>query len=286
MSDSTTLVCMLCVGDAEPISSLAFRSIRRNYSGSILIGYVNEADVSFAKHDGQVQFVDLSSKLYISGGEYRGFQDPVFYQIVKLKWELLLCALDMDYENVIYSDLDVLWLRNAAETIKETFRKFTSVEVLIQSFTRGSELPCLCMGFVAFRAGNRMKEFIELCKSTHIDMAKTNQMLGDDEVISKVFQDMNYPGWIRELPQSTFPTGNLYPLFLKHFKFRKMAGINPYILHLNFVVGIENKILLLKYLNISSFLALESIKPQIIIHVVKRLMRKRFLRRRKFTSNS
>ena len=46
-----TLVCMLVVGNAEPLSSIAFQSIRNKYFGPILIGYVDKSDILFAEHD-------------------------------------------------------------------------------------------------------------------------------------------------------------------------------------------------------------------------------------------
>ena len=270
---------MLVVGNAEPLSSIAFQSIRSKYFGPILIGYVDKSDILFAEHDLLVERYDLRSSLKISNTSYVGIQDPDFFQVVLLKWELLLRALSLGYENVIYTDLDVLWLQDVVATVEETFKSFSSIEILIQSFTRGTELPCLCMGFLCLRTNLKTQEFIKLCQNTHIAMAKSNPMLGDDEVVSQVFQDMNYPGWIRELPQSTFPTGNLYPLYLRHLRFRKMARVYPYIIHLNFVVGLDNKLLLLKYLKLASYLELGFTKPPHLFEIGKRKIKQKLFRK-------
>jgi hypothetical protein len=140
------------------------------------------------------------------------------------------------------------------------------------------------MGFVALRVSDKNKELIKLCQRTHKEVAIHTPMFGDDEVISQVFQDLNYPGWIRELPQSTFPTGNLYPLFIRHLRFRKMAQIEPYIVHLNYVVGFDNKVLLLTYLRLFSFLELKSIKLTYFFKAVVRLIKVR-IRQVVFKSN-
>ena len=277
MNNRTTLVCMLVVGNAEPLSSIAFQSIRNRFSGVVLIGHISKSDVAFSEQDPNVEYLDLSSKLHFEEDTYRGFQDPSFYQIVKLKWELIIHALSMGFDNVIYTDLDLLWLRDAADTIERTFQKFTSIEILIQSFTRGTELPCLCMGFVALRVNKRNQEFVELCQRTHENIAVKNPMIGDDEVVSQVFQDLNYPSWIRELPQSTFPTGNIYPLYIKHLRFRKMARVHPYVFHLNYVVGIENKLLLLVYLKYFAFLKIDSINIITQLKIFIRILRKKIL---------
>jgi hypothetical protein len=275
---------MLVIGNAEPLASIAFRSIRKRFSGQMLIGYVDKSDVIFAEQDPLVDYYDLSDQFDLANSPYRGFQDPVFYEIVSLKWELLRHALDIGYDTVIYSDLDVLWCKDATDTVERTFKMFSSIEVLVQSFTRGSELPCLCMGFVALRVSDKNKELIKLCQKTHKEVAIHTPMFGDDEVISQVFQDLNCPGWIRELPQSTFPTGNLYPLFIRHLRFRKMARIEPYIIHLNYVVGFDNKVLLLTYLRIFSFLELKSIKLNFLFKTVVRLIKVR-IRQVIFRSN-
>ena len=117
MNNRTTLVCMLVVGNAEPLSSIAFQSIRNRFSGVVLIGHVSKSDVAFSEQDPNVEYLDLSSKLHFEEDAYRGFQDPSFYQIVKLKWELIIHALSMGFDNVIYTDLYLFWLRDLVDTI-------------------------------------------------------------------------------------------------------------------------------------------------------------------------
>ena len=277
IKEKKVLVCLLIVGESEPLSSLIINSITENFRGTNLVGFINRRDIDGLYFPPDTLFLDLSSEFQAENREYVGFQTKSFYEIVQLKWSLILNAMNLGYETIIYSDLDVVWLRDAAGAVQETFEKFSEVKILIQSFTRGPVLPCLCMGFVAIRADQQTRDFIELCRDTHRNLFLQNPMIGDDEVVSKLFTDLNYPSWIRELPQSTFPTGNLYPLFLKHYRFRRMEPIKPYLFHFNFVIGMDNKLLLWMYLrifgkfNITSLGALNSLK------VIRRIVQKRLI---------
>jgi len=272
-----SLICLLIVGNSEPMSSIVLKSIVKNSSSRILVGYIDVSDIANLSLPDDTIYFDLSLSLELTGKAYRGFDDSSFFQIVRLKWELISHAMSLSYKTVIYSDLDVIWLRNAAECVEDTFKQFSTPKVLIQSFTRGTELPCLCMGFVALKVDPQTQHFIDLCKKRHTELSTANTMLGDDEVVSQVFRDMDYPGWIRELPQSTFPTGNIYPLYIRHFRFRKMERVRPYILHLNYVVGIESKLLLLIYLKYLSTLKLDSISPKTQLKIFMGTLKKKAL---------
>jgi hypothetical protein len=277
VTNNSTLVCVLIVGNSEPMSSIVLKSIRENSSAPILIGFIKLSDVSNLAVPEDTIFYDLSAELELADKAYRAFNDPIFFQIVRLKWDLISYAMTLGYESVIYTDLDVIWLRNATESIERTFTTFFNPKVLIQSFTRGTELPCLCMGFMALKVEQQTQEFIDLCRTTHRDLAQTNSMLGDDDVVSQVFRDMDYPGWIRELPQSTFPTGNIYPLYIRHFRFRKMERVRPYVLHLNYVVGIESKLLLLIYLKYLTTIKLDHISSKTQLKIFARVLKKKAL---------
>lgn len=271
------LVCLLIVGESEPLSSLIIGGITKNFQGTILVGFINRRDIEGLSLPPDTIFVDLSSEFQAENREYVGFQTKRFYEIVQLKWSLILNAMTLGFETIIYSDLDVVWLRDAAGAVQETFETFSNVKILIQSFTRGPALPCLCMGFVAMRADQQTKDFIELCRDTHKTLILENPMIGDDEVVSKLFTDLNYPSWIRELPQSTFPTGNLYPLFLKHYRFRSMESIKPYLFHFNFVIGMDNKLLLWMYLRIFGKFKISSLGSPNNLKVILRIVRKKVL---------
>ena len=269
------LVCLLIVGKSEPLSSPIIASIAQNFQGSILVGFIDQRDIDELTFPPNTIFADLSSEFQTENREYVGFQSRRFYEIVQLKWSLILNAMNLGFETIIYSDLDVVWLRDAAGSVQETFDKFPQVKVLIQSFTRGPALPCLCMGFVAMRADGQTKDFIELCRDTHRTLFLENPMIGDDEVVSKLFADLSYPSWIRELPQSTFPTGNLYPLFLRHYRFRRMESIRPYLFHFNFVIGMDNKLLLWIYLRTLGKLKIGSLGSRNNLKLLWRIVRKK-----------
>jgi hypothetical protein len=72
-------------------------------------------------------------------------------------------------------------------------------------------------------------------------------MLGDDEVVTRMFVSRNYPAEIVELPQSTFLVGNLVGIFKNSSIFPYLKNPKPFLFHANFAVGLDEKTLLLKY---------------------------------------
>jgi hypothetical protein len=61
-----------------------------------------------------------------------------------------------------------------------------------------------------------------------------------------MYRELNFPSWIKELPQATFPVGSMVNLYSKKNLFPGLKGPSSYIFHANYVVGINNKILLLE----------------------------------------
>ena len=93
-----------------------------------------------------------------------------------------------------------------------------------------------------------LMELWENCQKNHLEGLATNPYLGEDDVITKMYVDLNYPNWIGELPQSSFPVGRMLNLYRKS-SYPGLEMQSPVIFHANFVVGIKNKRLLLRILN-------------------------------------
>ena len=92
----------------------------------------------------------------------------------------------------------------------------------------------------------RNQEFIESCKSYHTEEFGSNNYLGDDEVLTERYQQVGRPNWIRELPQMFFPVGIMLNLYATRPRFPGLNAPKPYIFHLNYVVGLRNKRIMLR----------------------------------------
>jgi hypothetical protein len=57
---------------------------------------------------------------------------------------------------------------------------------------------------------------------------------------------MGYPNWLCELPQTTFPVGVSLNLFRSKTAFPGLVPQDPFVFHANFVVGLANKVMLMK----------------------------------------
>jgi hypothetical protein len=244
-------ICLLVINKISVLPEIAVTSILSSCDEKILIGYHNYSDVEMFDNQERISLINLSDAfaelgILNQGGGYSSWSDDLFFQIVQLKWSLLEKAFEQNNDIVIYSDLDVVWVDNAFEKVKKTFETRTSIDFMIQSFTRISSDPQLCMGFVGMRNNQNLRDFIQIAKARHFAELKGNPRIGDDDVVTLLNRELNFPSWLLELPQTTFPVGVSIGLFGKRSRFPGLRAQQPFIFHANYVVGLQNKILLLK----------------------------------------
>jgi hypothetical protein len=195
--------------------------------------------------------VDLSGaakdlQLISSPSNYKEFGSYEFFQLVQLKWELIRIVNDSSRSRIlIYSDLDVFWLRNPISGCMQFFEENVNVSLMIQDLTSEPDKPLLCMGFACFRGGDGLTSLVQELRILHGELLRDDKSIGDDDVVTKFYRERKCPQSIRLLPQSTFPTGNLVSLFLKKQPLPGMKPVQPYIFHANFVIGLRKKLLLI-----------------------------------------
>lgn len=232
----------------EVLPSLAINSVLLNSSQDVIVGYVSKSDIISLPQSERVSYLDLSDAaktLGVDAGEreYQSFDQNTFFSLVRLKWAMLEELMqNNNYVYLIYNDVDVLWIQDPTKVIEDSFRVVAQSEVLIQNFTSDPSQPNLCMGFVAFRNSNKSIAIIQECASMHNLLLENNPRTGDDDVISKYYQDHFFPSTILQLPQGLFPVGNFANLFSKKNFFPGLTPFKPYIFHANFVVGMKKKI--------------------------------------------
>lgn len=226
------------------LPKLSIQSALDCTAAEIFIGYTNENDIKDLPKSERISYLILDPKivhLESHGQPYSDFANVDFYKIVQLKWQLLEKLMSLNFNYIFYSDFDVTWINNPIKDLESAFESNAGLHMLIQSFTSNPSTVRLCMGFVAFRKSSIASEFIVRARVSHAEKYKTNPFIGDDDVVTQLFNELGQPPWIRELPQSTFPVGSLLNLYSEKNVFPGLSAPKPYIFHSNYVVGLNNK---------------------------------------------
>jgi hypothetical protein len=251
----SSAVSFLIINNMNRLPEIAIKSVLNKCSAPIIIGYINDTDLPTNIDYHRIKLIKLNPPKYLSDivgkdkKDYLDFSTKNFFQLVQLKWLLLEEILLLGYKYVIYSDTDVIWLKDPMPTLLATFESNPKVHWLMQSVTNEPSDVQLCMGFLAIKNSEVVRNFIKLCKEYHQTLIKNNPYFGDDNVVTDLFKNLNYPEFIRELPQVTFPVGNLLNLYSKKNVFPGLSGPSPYIFHANYAVGLKNKFKLLQVFN-------------------------------------
>jgi len=247
---SNSAVCFLLIGQLGELPKIALKSALARSSAPVFIGILDEKDsLNLPKND-RIQYIKLNllanDRTSAGSDNYQDFSTDSFYQIVQYKWQLLLKLMAEDFDYIVYSDTDVYWNLDPLPAIKTVFDERTSVEIQIQSFTDNPAEPKLCMGFVAFRVSQNNVSFIQECAKRHARESLVFKRIGDDEIVTMMFAEKGFPTSILELPQSTFPVGRMLKLFRQKSIMPGLGSPVPYIFHANYVVGLTNKLILIK----------------------------------------
>jgi hypothetical protein len=245
-------VCFLVINSIPELPNLAISSCLNVTKCPIIVGYLHEEDLLELPSDPRIFYFKLDipdefqSVFSSSNRDYKNFHEEDFFKIVTVKWQLFKKLLRTDLETLIYSDLDVIWLRDASYEIENTFKKFQELDVLIQSIPSIPSEPRLCMGLVGFRNSKNVHDLVSDAHDIHLNRVLCDEKFGDDDAITEYYNLKGFPNWIKELPQTLFPVGKL----LNSFSSRNlMPGLfldSPYIFHANYVSGIRNKRLILR----------------------------------------
>ena len=251
-------ICLLVVNKIVELPSIAINSIQETSHAPIYVGYLKEEDLGELKNRENLNFVNLNDywEEKLGDSDYQEFNSESFLKLVVLKWALLLKLLSMQYQLVIYSDLDVIWSSDVAHDLLQSHLKQRNIKIMIQSMTETMLDPKLCMGIVSIWNCETTFDFIKECQQRHQKLTDEGRYIGDDDVITSLYHELDFPNWIAELPQSTYPVGKFANLYARREIFPGLRQKTPMIFHANYVVGLRNKRLLLRI--ISKELGLEN----------------------------
>jgi len=248
------VVCFLVINEIRGLPKIAVQSVLEKTSSDIVIGYLHDSDLNQIPKDPRIKPICLSE--YVESlkipqsatrepSEYIEFGQEMFFEIVRLKW-VLFQLLSKQYEIVIYSDLDVLWLRDACSAVQEAFSSDAQLDILVQDLGSKPGKTSLCMGFFAFRSSEFSESALRKCAELHrIGLLKRNSF-GDDDAISEFAELNSMKAKVGRLPQSSFPAGNLFNLLIPISILPGLRFKSPFIFHANFIVGVSKKLLVLR----------------------------------------
>lgn len=248
-ANSDTAICFLLINEIKELPHIAIASALATTNSDIYVGHINPNVRNSIPTNPRIKFVALSqeeNQQHKIEVDYKDFGTSAFYELVFLKWALLRSVYSQGYKYIIYSDIDVVWLGDAASAIEKTFELFDKAHVLVQSFTRSPNDSLLCMGIFAFRKSSTAMSFINQCEAAHKIAVENQQQIGDDEIVTLAYRKLGFPEFLRELPQSTFAVGNFLDLYSAKPIFPGVHKPIPLVFHCNYVVGVRNKRLMMR----------------------------------------
>lgn len=244
-----TVVCLLVVNRIPHFPKAAVMSILKYSTARIVVGYVSKSDIEDIPSDDRVDFLDLSDHLIDSRrtythGEYREYGSDAYLSVVALKWSLVEHCLTLgEPEAVIYCDVDVIWLDDAAYDVTAAFRARPAVQLLVQSQDVSAAVWQPCAGFMAYRGSKRALEIVRQCNKRHHEALLHLPPEGsvDDETVLRDYFPHSTPGEIQSLPQAAYPVGSLANLYRREAFLPGLDAPRPIIFHANFVIGMNAK---------------------------------------------
>ena len=176
-----------------------------------IIACIDEKSFSYMKKYPNVFFIEKNAPI-----DYQNFSrddSTNFIDVIKHKWKIIE-EFYLNYKELCYVDCDIVFLKNPTDYISNKSK------ILFQSDLPGQKL---CSGFMIFNNSIDSKNLILRCSSTDID---------DQVIVNLVFEDFKES--INILPEIDFPNGKKY--------FDEKISSDPYIVHNNWIIGIDNKI--------------------------------------------
>jgi Nucleotide-diphospho-sugar transferase len=246
--DAAPVVALLCTCGLEAFLSNALRGILQTGvdPGQIRVGCPRNALESVSRiaklHSARIHLV---SNQKLSENEpdmtsYAGYGSKAFTDISWKKISFLRTLIEA-HHHVIYSDLDIAWIRNPLPYLSGVASAYP---MAFQTEGLPRFPSALCFGFVSLIRSDRTIAFLDaLIESDAVGRAH-GERLDDQPAGQRLIE--NDPAWLRDifcLPES---------LFLNGLGYRNLQNTGPepcpmvgellpFVFHANWTVGAENK---------------------------------------------
>ena len=250
--EKPSVVCFLIVNYIKDLPALSIGSCLRASDSDIVVGYLNEEDLRDIPASPRIKSLKLEiplefgNKIDYLHGTYQDFNQPEFFRLVALKWKLFEELFRRGYGHVVYSDMDIIWFRDAAEELRVTHEEFPSVQALIQTDTDKPASPRLCMGIFSIVDSKNVFELMQDCYARQVKATDDGKKISDDDVVTDYYIRLGMPGWIMQLSQTMYPTGRLINSYGGRRMFPGIGHPSPAIFHANWVIGLQSKLLLMR----------------------------------------
>lgn len=171
---------------------------------------------------------------------YSNFGQERFIKLTTFKWFLISDILqrhpNLDY--VIFSDLDVLWLKTPEIGIFNT-TEYASCLAIIQNDTpRGNPTTYFCTGIMFWK---NCLESSSVLNSLFVDQMQSNvsgSLIPDEPIFNQWFQKRKNQSLVKALPSNQFVIGHRFFHLILSINF-DLQKINAF--HSNYVVGEKAK---------------------------------------------
>lgn len=248
-TDPPVIACVLVASEMGELPTLAVHSILCRSGVPVIVGFVDKKHIHGMPEVERVNFFSLAELVPAAiseavGKGYRKYGTSAFSDLTLLKWLFVKHVADQyPHSIVVYSDVDVVWLEDAAFDLREAFEGNAQHSVLIQSQRVSARVSLPCAGFFAIRGSAEGHHFIdEVIRNFH------QQVLGDGDteyrddefVVRRVIAAMGSS--VAELPQVAYPVGSLAIMYADVKIPVPLPKHTPIIFHANFVIGVEKKL--------------------------------------------
>ena len=247
MSKKTNCLVFLLIGEPiKPLFENCLISLKKKNISLDMIAYCpvkqNDKFKNICKKY-NVKLLNLKTFNKSHDDKYYQIGSKKLNEISVQKWEIILDALELGYDNVIYSDVDIVFLENFIPYINEVSNHYKC----------GSQVEALpwfpinyCCGFMFFN-----KSSIKLLKKIKTIACKYLSQYHDQDALNYISRNSkSLSNEFFKFPDSLFQSGLLYKMHSKNFFNPMVDSLKPFLFHANFVIGVDNKINLLKRISL------------------------------------
>lgn len=130
-------ICFLVINRIRELPAISISSALERTSADIKVGYVNQEDIQSLPQSPRIECLDLTrmsakteDSIKQSTGSYVSFDQDDFFELVRMKWRLFTEILN-EYDAILYSDVDVIWLQDVHSVIAESFAESPETDVFV-----------------------------------------------------------------------------------------------------------------------------------------------------------
>ena len=204
------------------------------------IAYINRANVKIYQdtcHEFDVEIVPID--IIFNELNYSNYGTQGFNVVTSYKWAIIIDALKRGYKNAIYSDVDIVYIADFEEYIKNASHLY---KCGVQSESSPKFSTECCTGLMFFRC-----DAIPILEQL-VEINRMNISLGNDQdIFNKIYiENSSFQKEVHLLPEAIFQNGLHYKNFIEDSYEPIRGKIQPFLFHANYVLGLEAKIALLK----------------------------------------